>query len=126
MASFLTSVKNEQSDERLKILSHVMIESFGGMQGVVATWLDYYAHAMDQGGYAAWRCVQAMVRLMQYSEANRPDLADMTKLEAEEYLFRYAKTVIEREPELAVAAAESLGWTVIPPTSSSNPTISAE
>lgn len=123
MASFLTQVKNEQDYDRLELLSRVMLDEFGGVQGFVNAWSDYYQRAMERGGFGALRCIESVLRLMQYCEEKVPDACQLSDAELQEAMIEQTKAIIQDQPELAVAAAAELGWTVIPPSSptSSNP-----
>lgn len=109
MAGFLTKLKNESSDERLELLCRQMIESFGGTQGFVAAWICYHERAMKEGGIAAMRCFQSVIRLVQYCEANRPQPIAMTDEELEQAMLEQVTSVIREQPELAVAAANEIG-----------------
>lgn len=115
MATFLTELKNEPSNDRLEILAGVMFRQFGGMQGFVAAWGDYYQHAMEQGGFAAYRCFATVIRLLKYCEETRPDPDELSDEELEHELSESVERWVSEHPEVAVAAADQIGWTVIPP-----------
>jgi hypothetical protein len=113
MAKFLTQLNNEKSNDRLRLLSSVMFQQFGGMEGFVSAWADYQHQAMEQGGFAAFRCFQTVVRLLQYCEETRPDPVGMTDEELERSVMEHTKQLIQQHPELAVAAASEVGWTIV-------------
>ena len=114
MAKFLTQLKNEHSNERLELLASVMFHHFGGMQGFVAAWANYHKRAMEEGGFAAFRCFESVIRLLQYCEENRPDPSEMTDEELQRSMMEHIKRLIQQHPELAVAAANEIGWRVTP------------
>jgi hypothetical protein len=104
------------SGDQLELISAVMIEQFGGMQGFVAAWGEYYRHAMEQGGLAAIRCFESVIRLIRYFDEKRPDPGDLTDEALEQAMMEQAMRLIQQRPEIAVAAAVEIGWTVIPDT----------
>jgi len=114
VATWLTRIKNERSNARLEFLIGAMLHQFGGMENYVAAYADYHRHAMQQGEFAAYRCLQSLFRLLELREAKEPDPYDMTDEELEHYLAEQTKAAIRLQPELAVAAAKELGWSVIP------------
>ena len=115
MAKYLTQLKNERSNARVELLLGVMIEQFGGTQGFLAAWSDYHHRAMHQGGFAAFRCFQSVARLMQFCEQNHADPGELSDEELEQTIMDHTKHLIQQNPVLAVAAADQIGWTVIPP-----------
>lgn len=114
MAKSLTQLKNERRNDRLELLCRATFRQFGGMQGFVAAWNDFYHQAMEQGEFAAYRCFQSVIRVAQYCDDNRPDLGSMTDEEIEHALMENTKQLIRQHPELAVVAADQIGWTITP------------
>ena len=52
---------------------------------------------------------------MEYSEQNRPDEAELTADELRASLREQLADLLHEQPELAIAAADEIGWTVVPP-----------
>jgi len=115
MAKCLTKVKNEQNNDRLELLCGFMFDQFGGLEGFTAAWCDYRRRAMQQGGYAAFRVFQSLFRLAEYCDANRPDMSALSDEQLQQAWEENTKELIQQHPELAVTAADQIGWTVIPP-----------
>ena len=115
LARRLTELKNAQSKQRVEFLCGLMLQEFGGLEGFVRTWADYSQRAMRQGGFAAYRCLASITQLVQHVEASKPDLSDLTNEDLERELMEGTKRLIRQQPELAVSAAEGLGWNVTPP-----------
>ena len=114
MAKCLTELKNERSNDRLELILGVMITKFGGMQGFITAWDKYCSLAMEQSGFAAFRCFSTVIRLAQYCEEHRSDPSEMTDEELERAMMEHTEHLIQQHPELAVAAARRLGWQVEP------------
>jgi len=57
--------------------------------------------------------IQSVVRLMQYCEQNRADPGELSDEELEQTIMDHTKHLIRHHPELAIAAADECGWTVI-------------
>jgi hypothetical protein len=113
-ARALTRVKDERDNRRLEWLVGVLVREFGGMPGLVASWSAYHRRAMRAGGLAAVRCFQAIFRLLEYCESAQPDPGAMSDEEADRALLAHVEALIQQHPELALAAASELGWTVVP------------
>lgn len=84
----LTRVKNQRSDLQVKAVCREMAGRFGGVQGIVDAWGRSLGHDLKAGGYAAFRHLQAILRLTQYCEQHRPDYGAMSD---EELLDRIAR-----------------------------------
>ena len=115
VAKYLTQLRNEDSNERLERLVSVMFQRFGGMQGFLKAWDSYHQLAVAKGGYAAFRCFESIFRLVQYCEESRPDPGQMSEEEVQRSMIEELKRLIRQHPELAVAAAREIGWTIRPP-----------
>ena len=78
LSKTLTALKNEQSDRKVKVLCCEMAQRFGGMNGIIEAWQQSLDKDLQQGGYAAFRHISAMIRLLQYYEENKPDYSTMS------------------------------------------------
>lgn len=94
LAKALTKVKNQRSDLQVKALCREMVERFGGLKGIVEAWGRSLDRDLKAGGYAAFRHLEAILRLTQYCEQNRPDYGAMTD---EELLDRLARATVLRQ-----------------------------
>jgi hypothetical protein len=56
---------------------------FGGLKGIAEAWGRSLDQDLGRGGYAAFRHLEAILRLTQYCEQNRPDYGAMTDEELE-------------------------------------------
>jgi len=83
LAKALTKVKNQRSDLQVKALCREMVERFGGLKGIADAWGRSLNQDLSRGGYAAFRHLEAILRLTQYCEQNRPDYGAMTDEELE-------------------------------------------
>jgi hypothetical protein len=83
LAKALTKVKNQRSDLQVKALCREMVERFGGLKGIAEAWGRSLDQDLNRGGYAAFRHLEAILRLTQYCEQNRPDYGAMTDEELE-------------------------------------------
>jgi hypothetical protein len=60
-----------------------MVERFGGLKGIAEAWGQSLDQDLGRGGCAAFRHLEAILRLTQYREQNRPDYGAMTDEELE-------------------------------------------
>ena len=107
-----TAVKRQRDDRRLGLLVQGMIARLGGVDAFADLWVQEMRSAMSQRD--GWRrsldCFVAILRLAgEYDRrctpqplgAGEPDMATLRDL-------------VTRHPELVLAAASELGWSVIP------------
>ena len=73
------------------------------MKGFVDAWYDYFQRARQQGGFAALRCFETVIRLLQYCEARRPAPSEMTDDEIERELMAITQRMIQQHPEFGLA-----------------------
>ncbi len=92
LSKTLTALKNEQSDRKVKVLCCEMAHRFGGMDGIIEAWQQSIDKDLEQGGYAAFRHISAMIRLLQYYEENKPDYSTMSD---EELLEKMSRSVLD-------------------------------
>ena len=92
LSKTLTALKNEQSDRKVKVLCCEMSQRFGGMDGIIEAWQQSLDNDLQQGGYAAFRHISAMIRLLQYYEENKPDYSTMSD---EELLEIMSQSVLD-------------------------------
>jgi len=78
IATDLACVRDAVSDQRLKMLCAAMVAGYGGTEGFVKAWLGCLHGDLAKGGFAALRHLEAVIRLVQYCEANKPNYRQMT------------------------------------------------
>jgi hypothetical protein len=81
MASDLAGVRDAASARRLKALCAAMVGGYGGTEKFFEAWLDCLGRDLNRGGLAALRHLEAVVRLLQYCENDRPDYSQMDEKE---------------------------------------------
>lgn len=84
----LTSLKNQQSDARVRAVTEEMALRFGGVAGIVDAWRAALEKDLAKGGLAAFRHLAAIMRLTQYCEQSRPDYGAISDEELTDRLAR--------------------------------------
>lgn len=115
MAKALTQLTRERANHRLELLVGIMLHQFGGLQGFGTAWIAHYQRAMESGGFAALRCFQTVIRLLQYCDEKRRQPCELSDDELHAALLEQTKRLIEQQPEIALEAAGALGWALTPP-----------
>ncbi|MCO6458601.1 MAG: hypothetical protein J5I93_25115 [Pirellulaceae bacterium] len=109
---------------RVEALATAAIARFGGLDRLVRLWREVTEQAHDQGKpHVAVRSLEALGHLLTVAaksqeaaaQETRDELAQMSDAELHEAELRAVRLAIREQPELAVAAALELGWTVVPP-----------
>ena len=111
--SFLTELKNEDSNDRVRLLCNEMFKQFGGFQGFVDAWNTYQQRALAEGGFAAFRCFAAVFRLLEYCSETEPDMRQLTDEELQRELLISVRSLLISEPELIASTVKELGWTLV-------------
>ncbi len=91
MARDLAGVRDATSARRVKALCAAMVGGYGGSEGFVNAWLGCLSRDLKRGGLAALRHLEAVVRLLQYCEKDKPDYGKMGEqalVELEDSLIR--------------------------------------
>ena len=114
VGKYLTRLNDDLTNKQIRLLCSAMISHFGGLQGFIGAWSDYYQYARKQRGLGAYRCLESVIRLMQYCEENRRDTSEMTDEELTCSIREDLRGLIQQCPELAVTAASEIGWRVEP------------
>ena len=117
VGSFLTELKNEENNDRVRMLCNRMFRQFGGFQGCVDAWTDYQQKAFESGGFPAFRCFAAVLRLLEYCSDSEQEVDQLTDEELLRELAVSVRSLLIAQPELAILTAKKLGWTLIPPES---------
>ncbi len=84
LAKALNKVKNQRSDLQVKALCQEMVGRFGGLSGIVEAWSRCLDRDLSRGGYAAFRHLEAVLRLTQYCEQNKPNYGALSDEELEQ------------------------------------------
>jgi hypothetical protein len=122
VAKFTLDLKNAKNHREVVLLTSAAIRHFGGLDRFVRVWLHHVDAARREkpGGKKVLDFFHAMMRLQEYCEATRSTRlapSQMSDEELNQRAIQLAKGLVQTEPELAIAAAHQLGWTVIPPDS---------
>lgn len=89
MAEDLAKVRDAASNQRVKVLCAAMVAAYGGTEGFVNAWLRCLGGDLAKGGFPALRHLEAVLRLVQHCEANRPNYKQLT----DEQLIELAASV---------------------------------
>ena len=114
--------------ERVERLTTAAIARFGGLERIATFWMELTLNAREQDKpHIVLRSLNALTHMIvvaaksQAAETEAEAVNDQLRTLSEEQLadlqLAEVKMVIRENPELAVAAACELGWTVIPPAS---------
>ena len=115
-AQCLRQISDERDNARLQLLTGVMMQQVGGVEGLFSDWVDFHIRAMESRGYAAaFRSFEALGRMLLYCEQTRPKPDDMELEDLEGELSARLTRAIQQNPKIAVDDLRELGWTVIPP-----------
>ena len=74
----LARLKQAKSAKQLQAVCETLIGAFGGREGFYAAWQECLRADLARGGCAAIRHLEAVLRLVQHCEAERPDYSQMT------------------------------------------------
>jgi hypothetical protein len=85
----LARLKQAKSARQVALVCDSMIGAFGGAGAFAAAWKDRLAADLAKGGFAALRQLEAVLRLVQHCEENRPDYSKMSDTELEAILQEY-------------------------------------
>ena len=97
LAKTLTAIKNERSDRQVKVLCGEIASRFGGLDGLVEAWHHCLDTDLERGGYAAFRHIAALVRLLQYNEGNKPNYGAMSDEQLETAIWELGGPLPEWE-----------------------------
>jgi len=85
----LARLKQAKSARQVALVCDSMISAFGGAGAFAAAWKDRLDADLAKGGVAALRQLEAVLRLVQHCEENRPDYSKMSDTELEAILQGY-------------------------------------
>jgi hypothetical protein len=74
----LAQLKRAKSDLQVVAVCDAMVRGFGGINGFQRAWAGVLDRDLQKGGFAALRHIEAVIRLVQYCEANKPNYKQMT------------------------------------------------
>jgi hypothetical protein len=96
-----------------RLLSALTIQRFGGMARFARLFVEAIDDARRRGRSATvLRCVMWFINL---SVAAEPTLDDLSDEQLVKLVRVHVQEMVRENPELAVEAAQRLGWIVIPP-----------
>jgi hypothetical protein len=91
-----------------------MIQTFGGIEGFTKAWNEYYKSVKSKGGYGTLRVLESIIKMMQYHDESAQKISILSDAELEHSISDSVTELIELNPVLAIHAAKTLGWTLIP------------
>ena len=97
LSQTLTAIKNQQSDRQVKALCGEIAGVFGGLDGLVEAWQQSMSKDLERGGFAAFRHIAALVRLLQYTEDNKPNYGAMSDEELESAIWESGCLLLDSE-----------------------------
>jgi len=74
----LARLKRARSDLQVVAVCDAMVRGFGGINGFQEAWASVLDRDLQKGGFAALRHIEAVIRLVQYCEANKTNYRQMT------------------------------------------------
>jgi hypothetical protein len=104
---------------KVKALALAMIRRFNGVENIADAWkreFDYVTQTAP-GSRRAWNYIAALLNYLRFAGDNppKPNLSALTDEELDELKVEALLDLIRDRPDIAVTAADVLGWTVIPP-----------
>ena len=91
-----------------------MVDTFGGIEGFTKAWNEYYKSLKSKGGYGTLRVLESIIKMMQYHDESVQKISVLSDAELEHSISDSVTELIELNPVLAIHAARTLGWTLIP------------
>ncbi len=83
---YLTSLKEQQTSRGLETVFLRLAKLCGGTEGLLKLWADAMEKDFKAGGLKAHRHIAAIIRLMQYHEAQQRQRTDYSTMSDEELL----------------------------------------
>ena len=114
MEKLLSRINDKRNKNRIGLIVGVLVTEFGGIEGFVDAWLDHYSQAKAKGGFGVLRCLESVLRMMEYSDQLARTSESLSEADLEANINESVTSLIQSCPELAVAAVRTLGWTLIP------------
>ncbi len=74
----LAQLKRARSQGQVLAVCEAMVAGFGGINGLRASWERLLSRDMAKGGFSALRHMEAVIRLVQHCEGQRPDYSQLT------------------------------------------------
>ena len=110
----LLRINDEKNRDKVAIVIGGLLSRFGGVDGFVQAWHDYFKTARNKGGYATLRCLESVIRMMEYCDENESKAEILSEEELHESINQSLVALLETNPELAITAARRMGWQIAP------------
>ena len=81
LSECLYRLRRDSSDQQVRTLCEQMVNTFGGISGLVEAWKQCWEADLTKQRSKTFLHLEALVRLMQWVEANRPDFNRLTDTE---------------------------------------------
>ena len=91
----LTSLKEQQTSRGVERVFLSLAKLCGGTEGLLEMWADAMEKDFKAGGLKAHRHIAAIIRLMQYHEAQQRQKTDYNTMSGEELLEMITQTVVD-------------------------------
>ncbi len=91
----LTSLKNQRTERGVERIYQSLISLCGNADGLLETWAAAMEKDLQAGGLRAHRHIAAIIRLMQYHEAQQRQRTDYSTMSDEELLKRMSRSVLD-------------------------------
>lgn len=85
----LARLKQARSESQVIAVCEAMVAGFGGINGFRASWEGLLRRDLAKGGFAALRHLEAVIRLVQHCEAQRPDYSRLSDEELQKVADRF-------------------------------------
>jgi hypothetical protein len=122
LRQFATAAAGEEDERQLARLVASVVRRFGGIEALAAAWVAQIRRAQESapGSARLLRSFVAFGKLLtaaeqQQNDTDSLDLRSATDRELDEMRVQGLLELVAQHPELALKAAEVLGWRVIPP-----------
>lgn len=80
MEKTVAQMRRTRSRREMELVCGTMLRSFGGVEGFSQRWAMHVARAMEQPGFTAFRCLDALLKLLdRYDDTCRTAHAAATR-----------------------------------------------
>lgn len=114
---FATRFVSTRDQKRRQLICDLAIQAAGGFGAFLRIWHDTISSLIDSGSGSPrlLRLFELVFELMrEEDERKRESLKDLPDDDLEELVHSQIKEAIHQDPQLAIDAAESLGWKLTP------------
>ena len=110
----LSRINDERNRDKVAIIVSCLLSKLGGVDAFVQAWHDYFETARNKGGYGTLRCLESVIRMMEYCDENEAKVEVLSEEELHESINQSLVSLLETYPEIAITTARKLGWQIAP------------